>query len=108
AFAPAPKTVDFLAEIVGPVRRYSGQEPAVLIQLLRLLAVVEEGSQETEVNQVIADERRRIIEAAHHQMPHRDDAKWVESMATVAAIRNNIRVHGPDKELVDSSETTDT
>lgn len=104
AFAPAPRTVDFIYEIVGPVRRYSGQEPAVLIQLLRLLAVVEEGTQEDDVIEVVADERRRIVEAAAKEMPHPDDAAWVKRMAKVEAIRKNIRVHGPDKELVDSSQ----
>ncbi|MDO5721289.1 MAG: DUF2254 domain-containing protein [Actinomycetaceae bacterium] len=107
AFAPSPKAIDFIHEIVGPVRRYSGAEPAVLIQLLRLLAVVEEGAQESEVAQVIAKERRRIVETARNQMPHPDDAQWVESLASADAVREASRVRGPHADLVESDEDGD-
>lgn len=104
AFAPAPSTTDFVDEIVGPVRRYSGAEPLVLIQLLRLLAVVEEGAVEGDVAEVVAEERKRIIEQAEQEMPHPDDAAWVRKMSDIEAIRSNLRVSGPKIDLVDSSE----
>ncbi|MDO5700508.1 MAG: DUF2254 domain-containing protein [Bowdeniella nasicola] len=107
AFAPAPSTIDFLQEIVGPVRRYATAEPAVLIQLLRLLAVVEEGTESAEVIAMVRAERRRIVESARELMVHDDDFEMVEEMSTLRAVRRSSRITGPEADIVDDIHDQD-
>lgn len=107
AFAPAPSTIDFLQEIVGPVRRYATAEPLVLVQLLRLLAVVEEGTSDDEVQGIIDEERRRIVESARDLMTHPDDVSWVEHLAQPGAIERASRITGPQDDLVKSEDETE-
>ncbi|OKL53156.1 hypothetical protein BSZ39_10950 [Bowdeniella nasicola] len=103
AYAPVPTPVDFLQEIVGPVRRYASAEPFVLIQLLRLLAVVEEVNEDAEIQDVIEGERRRIVESAE-ELAHKDDAAWVREMAQPGAIQRASRVAGPQTDIVEDDD----
>lgn len=103
-FVPVSSPVDFLKEVVPPIRRYGAADPQVMVQLLRLLAVAKEGTEDREVLEFVDAERTHILHASRELMVTEADVALVESMVDGDAIRSMSRVAGPRVDLVENTE----
>ncbi len=108
AFTPSPTPADFVNEIIPPIRRSAGDEPLVLIQLLRLLKVLYQGSgSNPKLRSLISGERDNIVEAAKRELPFDEDIKMVLSYANLEESVAFSRVKGPDlDEVADEDDET--
>lgn len=79
-WAPVRTTAEVLHSFVGGVRRHAGAEPDVLIELLRLLTVVEEACDD-DVRAATRLERHRVVAAAERDMAEPADLARVLNAA---------------------------
>lgn len=105
AFTPSPTPSDFVNEIIPPIRRCAGGEPLLLIQLLRLLKVVAQGSKSNpQLRQLIGSERDNIVEAAKRNLSFDDDIQKVLSYANLEESVAFSRISGPNLDEVTDDE----